>query len=183
MTEGAAIHFNVSQLLKETSGSRRNFGVDEKLALTDDKRLRRVLGTVNLLRTDKGIWASASLDSEVLCGCSRCLNQYEQPISMTIEEEFFPLVDGDTGARLEIAGNGKEVSFVDRDNILDLAEVVRQYAALDVPMKPVCSKDCAGICASCGANLNEIECDCDKRPIDSRWGVLIEHIGTNEREG
>jgi uncharacterized protein len=57
---------------------------------------------------------------------------------------------------------------------LDLTEVVTQYAAISLPMKPVCRRECAGICASCGEDLNESRCTCDSSPVDSRWEALLE---------
>jgi uncharacterized protein len=40
---------------------------------------------------------------------------------------------------------------IDRNNILDLEEAVRQYSTLAIPMKPLCREDCPGLCPVCGA--------------------------------
>ena len=37
---------------------------------------------------------------------------------------------------------------------------VRDEIVLDNPIRVLCQKDCRGLCASCGANLNEGLCDC-----------------------
>ena len=181
------MYFNVSQLLKAPSGSQRTFDVDEMLTLTDDRHLSRhlsrVLGTVRVLRTDKSIWVSAALDSEVVCTCSRCLVQFEQPVHFTIEEEFFPMVDVSTGGRVARSEDVDESSYIDANHILDLREVAKQYSTLTVPMKPVCSEDCRGLCSSCGANLNEAPCTCDKTPKDLRWGPLLELASTQRKDG
>ena len=176
------MYFNVSQLLKESTGSGRTFVIDEKLSLTDDARVNRVLGTVNLVRTDKGIWLSATMESVVLCMCSRCLNQCEQPISMAIEEEFFPLVDVVTGARLDRSEDGDDSSYINQDHTMELSEVVRQYSALSMPMNPVCREECAGICLTCGVNLNETSCKCDEVTRDRRWGALLELVPADEHD-
>ena len=176
------MYFNVSQLLKESGGSRRAFDVDEGLALTDDARASHVLGTVSMLRTDKGVWVSAALESMVLCTCSRCLVQYEQPMHLTIEEEFFPRVDIVTGARLDRSDDGDEASYIDQNNLLDMSQAVIQYATLSMPMKPVCREGCAGICLTCGVNLNETRCQCDRTPRDSRWGVLGELVSESDSD-
>ena len=46
------------------------------------------------------------------------------------------------------------------DNQLALDEVVRDLAALNLDMRPLCSPECKGVCFSCGANLNDGPCGC-----------------------
>jgi uncharacterized protein len=50
---------------------------------------------------------------------------------------------------------------------------VRQYKIMALPMKPVCRKDCAGLCPQCGRNLNYATCDCQPAPPDARWAPLL----------
>ena len=168
------MYFNVSQLLKQPSGARRTYEVDETSLAIDGGRLNRIAGKVNLIRTDESIWASAALDASLLCTCSRCLTEYEQPIHITVEDEFFSVADQATESRLDPLGAAGEYFSIDRNHILDLSEAVRQYSSLDIPMKPVCRDDCSGMCPSCGANLNEAACACGASSIDSRWGPLLQ---------
>ena len=175
------MHLNVSQLLRETSGSRRTLAVDEKVALGDVGPESRFQGTVDLMRTDRGIWVTARLDSDVSCTCGRCLKQYRQPVRVSIEEEFLAKSDARTGTVVtHPVPDGFEDSYIAQDRMLDLSEAVRQYAALATPMKPVCSEGCLGICPTCGASLNEEQCNCDKAPMDARWGPLLELVSTTE---
>ena len=44
--------------------------------------------------------------------------------------------------------------------IIDIREDVRRYLLLEIPVWPVCDGDCRGLCATCGANLNDDPCDC-----------------------
>ncbi len=46
------------------------------------------------------------------------------------------------------------------DDKLELDEVVRDLAALNLDMRPLCSSECKGVCFSCGANLNDGPCGC-----------------------
>ena len=168
------MHVNVSQLLKEPSGSRRSFEIDDRLALEDGAGESRVTGTARFLRTDKGVWVSAALESAVQATCSRCTALFDASVHLTIEEEFFPQADALTGARMQLPTDSDGSTSIDRQHDLDLADVVRQYAAISLPMKPVCGDDCAGICITCGANLNETMCTCGRTPRDSRWDALLE---------
>jgi uncharacterized protein len=42
-----------------------------------------------------------------------------------------------------------------RDEVLDLHAWARDALALSIPTQVLCRPDCAGLCAECGANLNE----------------------------
>ncbi len=44
---------------------------------------------------------------------------------------------------------------------LDIAEDIREDILLEVPMNPLCSEDCRGLCLKCGADLNQGSCKCD----------------------
>jgi uncharacterized protein len=55
---------------------------------------------------------------------------------------------------------------------LDLRDVVRELILLDVPTTPLCRPDCAGLCPTCGANLNDAPCGCAAPPADPRWAAL-----------
>ena len=175
------MYFNVAQLLKETSGSRRTYQVDETLALEENAAASCIAGTIRLLRTDQGVWVSAVLESQVTCRCSRCLTDYAQPIRMDIEEEYLSLVDIVSGARLDLTEGGEENFIIDHNHILDLTEAVRQYAALSIPMKQVCDEGCKGLCMTCGASRNKAPCTCDDTPVDSRWAPLLELASAAEK--
>ena len=167
------MYFNVSKFMLEPSGSSRRYNVDEELKYGEDGEAHGISGSVALLRTDQGIWASAALDSEVPCVCSRCLEDFRQPVHISIEEEFFSVTDLAAGR----AAEGQVESYrIDQDHILDLADAVGQYMAVGLPMKPVCRGDCKGICATCGTNLNEGVCQCDDVERDTRWGALLELV-------
>ena len=162
------MHINVSQLMREPSGSSRSVRIDDTVAVALGSDRSRVHGTVGLLRTDRGVWVSASLRSQVSCSCSRCLDEIEQPLELSIDEEFLPI--GDSGAHAADV----EANYIREDHILDLTETVRQYIGISAPMKPVCSSACLGLCPKCGANLNETRCICGRTDIDSRWAALLE---------
>jgi uncharacterized protein len=54
---------------------------------------------------------------------------------------------------------------------IDLGEAVREALILAIPEFPLCREDCRGLCARCGADLNQGECRCP-RAADLRWGAL-----------
>jgi len=60
------------------------------------------------------------------------------------------------------------------DDRLDLSAWARDAVALALPEKILCREDCAGLCAGCGANLNEEECRCAPAAPDPRFAKLAE---------
>jgi len=142
---------NVAQQLKGLIGSVRQVEVDDVVPASQGSGTERVVGTLTFLRTDRSILVTGHLETETPATCSRCLTDYPQAAAFDIEEEFFPLVDVTTGARLPLPE--EEGAFtIDERHILDMREAVRQYTLLSLPMKPLCTSDCRGLCARCGAN-------------------------------
>ena len=167
---------NVAQLLMEPSGSRREYQLDERISLFDDAEEQQVTGRVALLKTNKSIWVSARLTSNVDCECGRCLTLFSQPIRMGLEEEFFPVLNPVSGAREKPLSDDGEYLYIDENHTLDLSGTLREYASMVVPMKPLCKPECAGLCQKCGANRNESSCGCDDVSRDPRWNALLEAV-------
>ena len=61
--------------------------------------------------------------------------------------------------------------IVVEDRQLDLDALVNEDVYLSLPYRMLCKPDCKGLCALCGADLNEGPCACEK-PADSRWDAL-----------
>ncbi len=55
---------------------------------------------------------------------------------------------------------------------VDLELVSREAILLDLPLAPLCREDCAGLCPTCGIDLNEGACDCAPSTADPRWSAL-----------
>lgn len=134
---------DVSQQLKEPVGSERHYRISEN----GDASTACIEGEVSLLRTDRGILVRCRLNTTATAVCSRCLESFEQPLSLDIEEEYLITREGGSFT-------------IDENREIDLTEAVRQYSLLALPMKPLCREDCAGLCPRCGKNLNLGPCGC-----------------------
>lgn len=55
---------------------------------------------------------------------------------------------------------------------IDLTSMVREAVELDLAMAPLCRDDCAGLCPTCGIDLNLESCACQPAPMDPRWAAL-----------
>lgn len=141
------MRINVSQLLKEDIGSVRDYEISSAVDINDDGGSSTVHGKLNLMRTNRGILANASLNTSVEISCSRCLNLFSYPLELNILEEYFPTLDISDGAPLP-PPDESGCFIIDEHHVLDLTEAVRQYGLMAIPMKPLCRKDCAGLISS-----------------------------------
>jgi uncharacterized protein len=126
-----------------------------------------------MLRTQRSILVKCVLNSDIELTCDRCVSNYRQPLKIKFTEEFYPTLDADSGAPLPPPEEASSFT-IDDQHILDLTEAVRQYFLLAIPMRALCKKDCAGLCATCGKNLNLGKCDCPQDNIDPRWAKLAD---------
>lgn len=101
--------------------------------------------------------------------CSRCAEPFTMPVGAAFELRFLPQA---------LAGN-KDVDPDDdptttfyTDDRIDLGQVVREQCYLALPMKPLCTPDCQGLCPQCGTNLNTERCACAPTWQDPRLAVL-----------
>lgn len=165
------MQINVSQLLKESIGTTRDYEVSERIDISDNGNASLIEGKINLLRTLNGILVKGVLNTGVELNCSRCLSLYHYPVSLNVEEEYIPVVDVESGAPPPPPENSASFT-IDEHHTLDLSEVIRQYTLLAIPIKPLCSNDCAGLCPVCGHNLNQGHCDCLMPEPDPCWSKL-----------
>jgi uncharacterized protein len=150
------ISFNVAGLLHEPSGAVRdvrlrdhyvNLGTDVELAGPLDADLR-------LLRTNRGILARGEVRAPLRRTCARCTDAYVEDVRVSVEEEFRPSIDPETGApvRLE-AAEEDAAQRIDEHHEIDLGAVFHDELALTEPMHPLCRPDCLGLCVECGGRL------------------------------
>ena len=59
-----------------------------------------------------------------------------------------------------------------REGVVDVVDLLREQFQLALPMKPLCSEACQGLCAVCGTNLNRSSCECKPRWEDPRLAAL-----------
>ncbi len=135
---------------------------------------RPFTGKAKIWNLGDRLLVQAELQGEVRLTCSRCLREYTQPVSVSFEEEFR---EGEPGAEGPDEEDGDEsvepVSFYSDDE-LDVTEVARDHILLALPMKPLCSEACQGLCPRCGKDLNEGPCGCGgaEENVDPRLAVL-----------
>ncbi|GIV98327.1 MAG: hypothetical protein KatS3mg057_2984 [Herpetosiphonaceae bacterium] len=166
------LRFNVAQFLREHVGARRQYDFDEPaLPLSDELLLAPLRGHAKFTRTKNGVLVAAQAEGKVRQVCGRCLIEYDEQIRAEFEEEFFSTVHVTLGTPLP-KPEENDVFLIDENHLLDLGEAIREYALLALPIAPVCSDICQGLCPLCGTNRNENPCECVDQTVDERMAIL-----------
>jgi uncharacterized protein len=103
--------------------------------------------------------------------CSRCLEPFEVPVNEAFELRYVPQEQNTGEGEREIAEEDLGTAYY-REGLLDVIELLREQFQLALPMKPLCSDACHGLCPQCGANLNRTTCDCNPSWEDPRLAPL-----------
>lgn len=161
------MQINVAQLLKEPIGAKRSYSVDE---FAGENEENHVTGKIGLIRTNRGILLMGILSTDISGTCARCLGEAHMRVTFNMEEEYFPVIDIDTG--LHVKYSPDEFTISDK-HILDLTEALRQYIIMATPAKLLCRFDCQGLCPVCGKQIAACDCMQDNKYYDHRWDKLV----------
>jgi len=109
--------------------------------------------------------------TELELSCGRCLEPFRMPFDGSFDLRYVPASELSNEDEREVAEADLDTSFY-RDDQIDLSELLREQFYLALPMKPLCSDQCAGLCPHCGTNLNTGACQCDSKWEDPRLAPL-----------
>lgn len=170
------LRFNVSQLLKEVTGGTRDYTifVDNIKQLDEVQLVEPLTGRVHFLRTGPDVLVTGELHTAIQRECGRCLTVFSSPVTITLEELFFPTIDLHSGGVLPTPADADEATRIDELHTLDLYEVVRQAIVLESEGSRYCRPDCKGLCPVCGQDRNLNPCTCQDDSVDVRWAGLFE---------
>ncbi|MDO8484964.1 MAG: DUF177 domain-containing protein [Candidatus Limnocylindrales bacterium] len=166
--------WNVAGLLAEDPGAERVHEVQGvQIDLGEDLRLDEPIeGRVRLVRTNRGILASADLHAALALECSRCLRDIAFGVDPRFQEEYLPSLDVATGRPLP-AADEPEVARLSDHHELNLETPVREAFQLAEPIALLCRPDCPGLCVVCGGRLDEGTHDHPADEIVSRLEALL----------
>lgn len=175
------LRYNVAELLRSPIGTTRSYEIADEMCTADELKVVGLHGELTFIRLQENLLLQGWLEGEVTLECSRCLEPYVQPLRMEIEIEFRPSVAVLTGEVLS-PPEDDSVYMIDGQHVVDLAEAVREQVLLNLPMRALCSPDCAGLCPICGKNLNQGPCEGHAEELDERLAVLAALLASSEDE-
>jgi len=160
------LRINISKLSEgfhnyQLSTSSKNIGLDDRFndSLHTD---------VDLDKSSNQFYLKVKIDTDGNFECDRCLENFEMHLSTSYVMAYV------YRQMTDVEELPDDVHIINPDtNHIDISEDVREYTMLAIPIKMLCSDDCAGLCPSCGTNLNKNKCSCDIEESDNRWGPLL----------
>ena len=130
----------------------------------------------------EGILLSADIFAVAKGECIRCLDPVEITVERKIQElyRYEPTTDKG-GKRKKRSGRDERSDLVDLDeddelwldgNEMNLEIPIRDAVVLDLPVNPLCSEECLGLCPDCGEKWEKLPEGHAHEVIDARWAGL-----------
>ena len=110
-----------------------------------------------------------SADTTLELVCDRCLKPFQQELRLPVSTLLAETLEDEENDEIVLL----------EDGAVDRAEGVTTALVLSMDAKHVGDQDCKGLCATCGANLNEGPCGCRKE-IDPRLAALAQRLDKDE---
>ncbi|WP_197320973.1 DUF177 domain-containing protein [Saccharomonospora sp. NB11] len=128
--------------------------------------------TVDLLAESvvEGVLVSGTASADTAGQCSRCLDPVTGHLDVSVTE-LFAYPDSTTDETTD----EDEISRI-VDDWIDLEPMVRDAVVLALPLAPLCSDDCAGLCSGCGMKWADLEPGHGHETIDPRWAALVQRL-------
>ena len=166
---------NVAPLLKEPVGAQADYRVFED-PINDhgeNAGLREAGATaidadVTATHTNPGAYLEGAADARVEMECGRCLRMFEGPVHADFAEQYYATIGVASGESLAEAP--RDAKTIGSDFKIDLVPLLREELILAMPLAPLHSPDCKGLCTVCGRDLNVDPHTHDD--VDERWAKL-----------
>jgi len=175
------MHIDAAAVLPRV-GDRKRLTGSAQVEVEDGYNLTFIPGDgvswdLQVTRITGGVEISGRITGRVTLGCSRCLEDFEQPVDLRLRELALWLDSEDTEP-----GDDYAEEYLVLDGTLDLLPVLRDAICLSFPSRRLCSDECRGICPTCGSNLNLEQCGCTGEQLDGRLKPLLELKKRMEKE-
>ncbi|WP_346619683.1 DUF177 domain-containing protein [Blastococcus montanus] len=121
----------------------------------------------------EGVLVTGELDVPVVGSCARCLEPIEDTLSLDVQELY-----AYSGSTTEATSEEDEVRRVEGD-FLDLEPLARDTVVLSLPLAPVCTDDCGGLCVGCGQRVDDLPADHTHEVTDPRWAALADRFASS----
>lgn len=145
---------------------------------------------LDVTRKVDAILISGHLEADVILECSRCARRYSHALRDPFRLALEPAkgreptdLEGVQGLAVNGIWLGEELEagwF--RGPNIGLDDFFGEVIAMAMPLQPVCSESCPGICSHCGVDLAKTQCDCVDERIESPFAVLAKLKGVTEKK-
>jgi uncharacterized protein len=130
----------------------------------------RIDSSFSIRKVQSNVQIEGKIKIKAEMPCSRCLEIIDILLQVPFKYTFcqFPQrIKEETELHVE----DLDMEYCVGD-VIDLEQVVFEQVMLQIPVKPLCSESCKGLCPHCGANLNKTTCNCHDEILDQRLSAL-----------
>ena len=184
------MRLDISEILREV-GKNLPYDINEPPLVDEDVECTAPIeGRVTFNNTGGTLLVTGSAATTVALPCSRCGDYFEQPVKLTVEEQF-ELKHQSAGPRTLAT-----VAIVEEDenpaagklfdgHVFNLTEMLRQYIVLDEPTRPLPPAKPDGRCAHCNLMPEEVlqrlqvQTE-DKAPVNPAFAELSQLLNNGE---
>jgi len=109
--------------------------------------------------------------------CGRCLKKFtfelNEPFELTFTNEPITVHEDGTDEEEGVELSAEELGLIPfTGESINLNEAIGEQLLLSLPIRPLCSAECRGLCPHCGIDLNEKECHCVPLDFTNRFSAL-----------
>ena len=122
-------------------------------------------------KVNQEVVVQGGLRSAVHLTCSRCAEEFEQPLSIALDAVYLP-AQAISSERTKELEQGETDVYAYAEPVIDIAEMVHDKLFFSIPLQPYCMVGCKGLCPSCGVNRNTISCQCAEEKLGSPFEPL-----------
>ena len=134
--------------------------------------LAPVSAQLRAFRDGSSVIVTGKAHADVELRCGRCLEHLKTGIDADVNITYLPEIENkDVSEKHKLSEEELNTGHYS-DNIIDISGLMREFVSVNIPIKPLCSEECKGLCAQCGTNLNAGNCECKDEVIDERWSKL-----------
>ena len=126
------------------------------------------------LKVREMVEVEGTVETEARIPCSRCLKEFTEPLSTRFALTFtgnLPEVGDEEEGEVELSAEEMGLTLFHGDEI-DMREAIAEQVIMALPLRPLCSEGCKGLCQFCGADLNAGNCGCHPSPFNAKFGAL-----------
>ncbi len=132
-----------------------------------------VKGWMKLQMAGERLLVKGEVHATLTLFCGRCLEPFPYRVDVEFMDEYLPMeVLEREEEEVELSREEADLAFYGESMVLE--DIYMEKIYLSMPMKPLCSQDCKGLCPLCGTNLNLGFCGCSREEVDPRWEALKE---------
>ncbi|UNC92760.1 YceD family protein [Candidatus Contubernalis alkaliaceticus] len=107
------------------------------------------------------LFLKGTIKTQLRTACSRCVSEFVFPLDIEFHDKF------QNPGKSDDEDLDFDENFFQGESF-NLRALLKEILIISLPLKPLCSSNCLGLCPVCGLNLNLEECKCEVSGVDPR---------------